>query len=233
MINKCLTFVQAMLPSFCILCGDRIAASRDFCPGCAAALPYLPHACPVCALPYTGIGPCGRCQRHPPPFAATVALFRYESPVDRLIVGLKFHAQLVHARALGTLMATRLAEHLAARAAAPPQLIVPMPLHRTRLRSRGFNQALELARPLAGQLRIPLDYRALARPRATSPQTELPLAARARNVRAAFRAVRDLRGLRVALVDDVMTTGHTAAAAAGALRKAGAEAVEVWVLARA
>jgi ComF family protein len=148
-------------------------------------------------------------------------------------VGLKFHAQLVHARALGVLMAASLVEHLAARAGPPPQLIVPMPLHRTRLRSRGFNQALELARPLARQLHIPLDHSVLVRARATSPQTDLPLAARARNVRMAFRAARDLRGLRVAVVDDVMTTGHTAAAATAALRKAGAAAVEVWVLARA
>ncbi len=229
MINQCLAFVQARLPSFCILCGDRVGATRDFCPGCTAALPYLPHACPVCALPYTGAGPCGQCQRRPPPFAATTALFHYASPVDRLIVGLKFHAQLMHARALGTLMA----EHFAARAAPLPQLIVPMPLHSTRLRSRGFNQALELARPLSRRLCIALDYTALVRHRATGPQTELPVAARARNVRGAFRTTRDLRGLRIALVDDVMTTGHTAAAAVGALKKAGAKAVEVWVLARA
>jgi ComF family protein len=228
MINKCFTFVQTMLPSFCTLCGDRVAAARDFCPGCASALPYLPHACPVCALPYTGVGPCGQCQRRPPPFIATVALFRYASPIDRLIIGLKFHAQLVHARTLGALMA----DHLAARTGPLPQLIIPMPLHRTRLRSRGFNQALELARPLARCLGIPLDHGTLVRHRATSPQTDLPVAARARNVRAAFQATRDLRGLHVALVDDVMTTGHTAAAAAGALRKAGAD-VEVWVLARA
>lgn len=229
MLNECLAFVQGMLPSFCLLCGDRVAANLDFCPGCAAALPYLSRACPVCASPYAGSGPCGQCQRRPPPFAATTALFRYASPVDRLVIGLKFHAQLLHARVLGALMAAQ----LAARNDPLPQLIVPMPLHRTRLRSRGFNQALELARPVARRLGVTLDYSALVRQRATGPQTELPLAARARNVRGAFRAARDLRGLRIALVDDVMTTGHTAAAAAGALRKAGADAVEVWVLARA
>lgn len=233
MLNNCLALVQAMLPSFCILCGDRTAAARDFCPGCVAALPYLPHACPVCASPYSGYGPCGQCQRRPPPFAASIAVFRYAAPIDRLIVGLKFHAQLTHARALGTLMGGFLDQRLATRTAPPPQVVVPVPLHRTRLRDRGFNQALELARPLARHLRLRLDPGALVRLRATSPQTELPLAARARNVRAAFAARRDVRGLHVALVDDVMTTAHTATAAADALRKAGAATVEVWALARA
>lgn len=233
MLNDCLSFMQALLPSFCLLCGDRVAASRDFCPGCTAALPALATACPVCAQPYHGVGACGQCQRRPPPFAAALAPFRYAAPVDRLIVGLKFHAQLVHARALGGMMAAFLAGRLADRAGAPPQLLVPMPLHRTRLRERGFNQALELARPLARTLGLPLDCRALVRVRETRPQTDLPPALRARNVRAAFAATRDLRGLRIALIDDVMTTGHTAAAAAAALKTAGADRVEVWVLARA
>lgn len=229
MINKCLTFVQARLPSFCVLCGDRVGGGRDFCPGCAMELPYLTHACPVCALPYTGRGPCGQCQRRPPPFTATTALFRYAKPIDRLVIGLKFHAQLTHARVLGTLMAA----HIAARGTPLPDLIVPMPLHPIRLRSRGFNQAIELARPLVTRLGVPLDYTALRRDRATDPQTELPLSARARNVRGAFQARPHVRGKHIALVDDVMTTGHTAAAAAGALRKAGAAMAEIWVFARA
>lgn len=229
MLNKCRTFVQAILPRFCILCGDRLDATQDFCPGCAAALPYLPHACPVCAAPYTGRGACGQCQRRPPPFSATTALFHYANPVDRLIIGLKFHAQLQHARTLGVLMG----EHLAACSAPLPDLIVPMPLHRTRLRHRGFNQAMELARPIARRLCVAVDATTLTRHRATGPQTELPLAARARNVRGAFSTRHDLRGLRIALVDDVMTTGHTATAAATALRKAGAAAVDLWVVARA
>jgi len=170
---------------------------------------------------------CGRCQRQPPPFERTLALFRYEDPIRGLIQDLKYSGQLYLARLFGDLLAARL-EALPAH----PDRIIPMPLHPGRLRERGFNQSLEIARPVARRLGVPLDYDSLRRIRATTPQSALPLDQRGRNVRGAFQTSARLAGERVALVDDVMTSGHTAAAAARALHKMGA-AVEVWVVARA
>ncbi len=171
---------------------------------------------------------CGACQRRPPAFAAAVALFRYAPPIDQLVHGLKYHGRLELARVLGGLLADALA-----RRSLHTDLIVPVPLHRARLRARGFNQALELAWPVSRRLGVPIDYRCVVRARDTAPQATLTRKARRRNVRGAFVATGRLDGLRVALVDDVATTGHTADAVAACLRRAGARRVELWVLARA
>jgi ComF family protein len=119
------------------------------------------------------------------------------------------------------------------RPAPPPDCLIPVPLHPTRLRQRGYNQALEIARPIAARLKIPLEVHAVRRIRATPAQALLPLRERARNVRGAFFARTRFDGRRVAIVDDVMTSGHTANSLAQCLRRAGAEDIEVWVVARA
>lgn len=234
LLNNWLTNIQDwLLPRLCPACGDPAGAGRELCPGCERSLPELRHACPRCAVPYEHPdtrGECGACQKRPPAFAQTVALYRYAPPVDHFIRALKFHQQLGLARLLGEQLARRLAPE-----AARPDLIIPVPLHNTRLRERGYNQALEIARPLASALGVPLDFRSLVRLRATAPQTGMTVAARRKNLRGAF-ALRDgaaVRNLRVALVDDVMTTGSTVQAAAQCLRAAGAQAVEIWVVARA
>ncbi|HEX9628051.1 MAG TPA: ComF family protein [Acidiferrobacterales bacterium] len=230
MFNNCIRNVQDwLLPPECLLCGARLHGRAHFCPGCTADLPRLTAACPGCALPGPGARLCGRCQRRRPRFDAALAAFSYDTPIDRLIIGLKFHGRLMHARALGGL----LAERLAAPDAVRPDRLVPIPLHPRRLRSRGYNQALELARPVARRLKLPIDHRCLTRVRATPPQTGLDAAGRARNMRGAFAARGDLGGSHIALIDDVMTSGHTADAAAAALKRAGAAFVEVWVVARA
>jgi ComF family protein len=221
-----------LFPRRCLTCLDRIGNGKDFCPGCERSLPYLVAACPLCAAPLEAPGdlPCGRCLQKPPPFERAIALFRYQDPVARLIQDLKYNGRLHLARTLGEMLAERLA---APPGRILPERVLPVPLHRARLRRRGYNQALELARPVARRLGLTLDYRTLTRVRDTAPQTELPFEQRARNVRKAFAARAGLNGARVALVDDVMTSGHTAAAAAQALRKAGAASVELWVVARA
>jgi ComF family protein len=202
------------------------------CPPCEAGLPALEHACPQCASPLPPAAGsntvCGRCQRKPPPFVRTRALYRYEAPVDKLIQRLKFHHELRLARLLGERLAARLAPE-----ADRPDLIVPVPLHASRLRERGYNQALELARPVARRLNIKLDAFGVRRVLPTRAQSDLSLAERRRNVRQAFEAVRDYAGLKVAVVDDVMTSGSTAEALARCLKKAGAEEVSVWIVARA
>jgi len=235
-LNNWLTNIQDwLLPRLCPACDDPAEPGHELCHGCEQSLPVLQNACPRCAIPYehehaATHGECGACQKHPPAFARTIALYHYAPPVDYFIRALKFHRQLGLARLLGEQMAQRLLSETRR-----PDLILPVPLHRARLRERGYNQALEIARPVARALGAPLDYLSLVRVRPTAPQTGMTLAARRKNLRNAFR-LRDpaaVRGRHVVLVDDVMTTGSTVQAAAQCLRHAGAETVEIWVVARA
>lgn len=223
------TLARRWWPAHCLVCREAVeAAGIDLCTTCRDALPWQRHACPRCALPLGAPAPaCGACLRRPPPVTETRAVFRYEPPLDRLLPRLKFHDDLAAGRLCAGLMADVLA------AAPRPDALVPLPLHRARLRSRGFDQTLELARPLAWTLALTLRDDLLVRARATAPQSRLDAAARRRNLRGAF-SVRTGRPMpaHVALVDDVMTTGATLHAAADALRRAGVARVDAWVCAR-
>jgi ComF family protein len=205
-----------------VLCRAHSGAHL-LCDRCAEALPVLGPACPGCALP-SGC----ECARRPPPWSRAVAAWRYDFPLDRLVQDLKYGGRLALAEPLGDGLA-RAARHL--RCAPLPDALVPLPLSPLRQRSRGFNQAQLLAARVAQHLGVPI-LRGLARCRDAGPQAALPLTERDANVRDAFRGTDALRGLRVAVVDDVMTTGATLAAAARAARGAGALDVEVWALAR-
>jgi ComF family protein len=188
------------------------------CAECLAELPRAQIEAPLGA------------QLSPEIFEQVCCPWRFEFPVDALVRALKFHGERAHARLLGTLLAR---ERL--RCTAPlPDMVVPVPLHALRLRERGYNQAAELARFAARELSLPLDRAVLQRQRATREQSHLHLPERRRNVSGAFTTARALHGApRVALVDDVVTTGSTVAAAATALLAGGAGAVELWVVARA
>lgn len=216
-----------VLPSACLLCAAPLPARHYLCGACDAALPWLGSTCARCAMPLPDAGVCGRCQQQPPRHDAALAALRYEPPVAQWVQQLKFHRALAHARLMGDLLARRLPP------APPIDAIVPVPLHTHRLRGRGFNQALEIARPIATRFGLPLLMDKLVRTRATAAQTELPRARRRANVRKAFAVRGDLRGLRIAVVDDVMTTGSTLDGVAAALKRAGATAVHAWVVARA
>ena len=211
----------------CLLCGERGVAGRDVCAACADALPWNRSACLRCAIPLPAPGTCGECLQRPPALAETHALFVYGFPLDRLVPRFKFHNDLAAGRLLSELMAEAFA------GLPKPQALVPVPLHATRLRQRGYDQALELAKPLSQALGIPLRAEALRRQRATAAQSELDAEARQRNLRGAF-AVHPGPALpeHVALVDDVMTTGATLQAAAKALHRAGVLRVDAWVCAR-
>lgn len=231
-VYDCTHIIQSWLyPPVCVLCGRAGSDHRDLCPDCLADLPFNHPACRRCASPLAGAvsGICGGCLRQPPAADAVFALLRYRSPVSELIQGLKFGHRLHVARLLGGLMA----EQLAARGGAIPERIIPVPLHPRRQRQRGFNQALELARPIARRLGAVLDYRYCRRTRNTRPQTELRARQRHSNVRGAFTTAGRLEARHVAVVDDVVTTGHTTDELARVLKARGAERVEVWAAARA
>jgi ComF family protein len=226
---------RLVLPAHCLLCAQDGAGERDLCAGCARDLVRNGCCCPRCAVPLPVPAPlCGECLRSAPPFAAAFAPFVYGHPLDLLVAKLKFGSSLAAGRVLSELWLDAISAHAPAR----PDLLVPVPLHASRLRERGYNQALELARPLARALRIPLAETLLARAKPTAAQTNLDAKTRRRNLRGAFRfdaasAAAAANGTHVALIDDVMTTGATLRECARVLKHAGVARVDVWALARA
>lgn len=229
MINRWLKFIQNLMsPCRCLLCDTPSQTGAKVCQICFNELPWLEHSCWRCALPLSNSELiCGACLSKPPGFDRTQALWHYLPPVTGLIHALKFQRRQDLARPLGEMLAGCL------RPSPLPDCLVPVPLHPTRYRARGFNQALEIARPIANRLKIPLCPKLCRRIRITPPQRMLDAEERRRNLRGAFQATTELSGRHIAIVDDVLTTGATAHEVATALKRAGAAHVEVWVLARA
>lgn len=208
----------------CALCGAR--THTLVCRECREALPRSFQACTRCALPLEVPGVCGECLRHPPGFDEAHAAFEYRFPVDRLVRRFKYAGDL----ALGRWLAGALAERVAS--GPRPALVVAPPSAVDRLRSRGFNPALEIAKSLAARIGCACALGGLARAKRTAAQPGLGREERRRNLAGAFACAAEVRGLHVALVDDVLTTGATADAAARALKEAGAARVSAWIVAR-
>jgi len=227
--RSALDAARLALPQRCELCAG-VSGTELVCNACMRDLPWLSSACPVCALPTSGSA-CGRCLSDPPAFDATVAAFSYAFPIDRLIHSFKYQGRLALAEWCADAVLAR-RERSAASAKSPPQRLIGLPLAVERQRERGYNQAQEIARVIGARTGIPILTRALHRIRATPPQAALPWTERAKNVRGAFACDLDLSGLRIAVVDDVMTTGASLAEAAKILKASGAVSVENWIVAR-
>lgn len=226
-----MSLVLSALPQQCEVCRQWSGAA--LCDGCVGryAAPRLRCACCGIALG-TAAPRCGECLRDPPPFEHRVCVADYGFPWDALIGAFKFRGRVE----LAGLLAARLVAAVRAAARPLPALVLPVPLSPQRLAERGYNQAWEVARRAAAALHLPADATLLQRPLDTAHQADLGRRERQHNLRTAFmadpRRREPLQGARVALVDDVMTTGATAREASGVLRRAGAAAVELWVLAR-
>jgi len=210
----------------CAICAVNVAAPL-VCAGCLEDLFSSRNRCLCCAIPLTGsASTCAACLRQQPHYDATIALADYQAPVDGLVLALKFGHRLELAPVLGSLLAER-ARHLV-----PCPLLLAVPLAFERLAERGFNQSAEIARAVARALRARFDPSILLRVRHAAAQASLSLAARRRNIRDAFLVRGDLRGRRVAVVDDVMTSGSTLDEIARVLKAAGAVHVTNLVVAR-
>ncbi|WP_313916229.1 ComF family protein [Tahibacter sp.] len=221
----------ALLPSRCLLCRGAGKRRRDLCAACETDLRPNATACACCGEPLALAQDwCGRCLKRRPAFQSTWAPLLYAPPLSGLLTRFKFAGDL----AAGRVLAELALDHWHRQAPARPEALLPVPLHVDRLCERGYNQALELARPLARGSGITLLPDALRRERATPAQSGLSALARRRNLKGAFR-VRDgiVLPAHVALVDDVMTTGATAQECALALRRAGVGRVDIWAIARA
>lgn len=217
----------------CLLCVANHSQKFGLCQDCLNNLTWSPKSnCPQCGLNSNG-EICGYCISSSPDFDATYAIFVYAYPIDTMIQRYKYNGTLNLSHTFGQLMSEKL--HATNRDGAI-DLIIPMPMHPTRLKEREFNQALEIAKILTKSLNknnaLKLDYKSVIRQTLTPPQASLPLKDRVKNIKGAFKVTKELAGKRIAIVDDVMTTGASLNELAKTLKKAGATYVECWVIAR-
>ena len=232
-----------LLPGVCRLCCMPSARDLELCSDCAQALPRIDRPCNRCGLScrYANMTTCAKCLLNPPIYEHCIVPYRYAGVVRYLHHRFKFSQDLAAGQLLSELLAEHVARQLvgleADQAVQVPEVIAPLPTHWWRRLRRGFNQTEVIAKTLAARLRRPVLTAALGRVHQGRAQQGLSAEQRVANVMGAFkvrrRRVGAIRNRSVALVDDVMTTGATAAEAAGALLEAGAKSVVIWCVARA
>ncbi|WP_460133498.1 double zinc ribbon domain-containing protein [Pseudomonas sp. S1_E04] len=219
----------------CLVCDEPTETADAVCNACETELPWLMEQCKVCALPLPLDGlTCGQCQHHPPAFTQVIAPLTYSFPVDSLINRFKHQSRWPLGHLLGRLLSQHLHHRFDSAELCRPDCLLPVPLARKRLRKRGYNQALMLARWLSADLNIPYDEHLLLRPNETVAQQALDAKTRKRNLLGAFAlaTAAQVRDRHMAVVDDVLTTGATAHSLARLLMDAGARQVDVYCLAR-
>ena len=221
-----ISIIQKIWPSYCLLC-KGISAK------CLEDLPWNRICCYRCGLPiskdnHTSL--CGACITNPPIVEHTTALFLYQAPITQFITQLKFNRRLLYANILGNLFFQTIRDTRTT--ASLPECIIPVPLHPKRLRERGFNQAVEIAKPIGKKLKLPVLLESCIREKYTEPQMNLPAKKRKQNIKNAFSIKTAISAKHIAIVDDVVTTGSTAAEIGKLLKKQGVEKIEVWCCAR-
>lgn len=223
--------LDALLPALCPACDANLNQPGGLCAKCLQSLRPLGHQCHRCALPLPALASsvCGHCQNDSTRPDYAWAGFDFNTNLRGMVHALKFHHKLVLAPLLGQQLAQRAPDHFPGSGF---DALIPAPLHISRLRERGFNQALELCRPLASSRELTIRTDLLTRCRPTPKQTRLNKHQRQANVRNAFRAHNEVKGMRVVIFDDVMTTGATIQAMTQTLRRAGAAEVAAATLAR-
>ena len=224
-----LTF--CLLPGLCILCKNLTYRRLDICLACESDLPWLGNCCPYCAEPSTQTLPCARCLQQPPSFSATLSGFEYRFPINALIHAFKDSQHLSSGHVLTHLAYGRHRQTLR-NISGEDLLVVPVPLHPRKSRARGFNQSHLIAQQVADLIPAKLDQTLVHRVIDTPDQKSLPLASRKHNLKDSFQVERNLKGDRILLVDDVVTTGTTTMEISHRLIQSGAADVVVFSLAR-
>lgn len=221
----------------CLLCQDTVKTGKNLCITCIDELPWNHVACKQCATPFEPAYVdtekeiiCGDCLSNPLSFYEAHAAFIYQPPISPLITQLKFSQNLLCGSALSDLLLTFLQSKYQKKPW--PQAIIPVPLHPKRLAERGYNQAAELAKPLAKALKIPLYLDICERVKETATQTAISEKERHMNLKNAFVVANPTKLKHIAIVDDVLTTGSTSVALAKTLKKSDVERVDVWVVAK-
>jgi len=219
------------LSACCLLCGHRAQANIDLCRLCATRLPRAGYQCNRCAIPMATDQPhCGECLKTPPAFHRTLAPFSYTFPIDTLILRFKHQHHFASGRTLGLLLLEHVRQHYPSDAL--PDLLVATPLHRRRLFQRGFNQSAQLSQTLSKGLGIPESKHLLTRTHYQESQQRLGRRKRRQNLKGQFTSTTECQSQRIAVIDDVMTTGSTANEISHTLLSQGAREVHIWCLAR-
>ena len=227
-------FNFTLLNPVCVLCSVSVDRSISLCLRCQEDLPELELCCQQCGLPFVANhsqNVCGQCLKTPPVFDYTLSLFHYESPIDYMVSQLKFKHQLSYAAIFGHLLLDYTSEKLDKNQL--PDALLPVPLHHKRLQKRGFNQSLEISKPISKALQIPILSDSVLRSKNTLMQTNLSAVERKKNVKGCFKIVKPPVFKHIAIIDDVVTTGSTCNELAVMLKSAGVEKVGVWSIARA
>ncbi|MBL4712689.1 MAG: ComF family protein [Gammaproteobacteria bacterium] len=230
-----------LFPSRCILCSQTIkefadGKSIELCASCYLSQPFNTVCCVRCALPLADESNdsnlCGRCITKLPAYDYAHSIFRYEDDVIGLVHQLKFSEKITYARSFGEMLLTVFEsnEHLKKES---PDCLLPVPLHSSRLRQRGFNQSIEISRVISKKLRIPIEHDAIIRQRKTTSQTGLNAKQRRINIKGAFVMAGSIQHKHVLIIDDVVTTGSTVNELAILLKKNNVERVGVLSIARA
>lgn len=226
-------FLQQLFPFRCILCNFRSDQNKDLCLACEKELPWIINGCFLCGeeIPLPAASHlCGECLSKPPPYERFLTILKYEGHIVSLIKQLKFREKLVIAHVLGDLLVRRIQSSY--QAYPLPDVIIPIPLHKERLRQRGFNQALEIARVISRTLHLKIDYQTTVRHKNTLAQSSLSANKRRENIHKAF-AIRAMSKFKhVAVVDDVVTTGNTVKEFSNMLKKNGVQQIDLWCLAK-
>lgn len=235
MLYKCLKKAQNWLfPANCALCGAPSGQLIDLCAACSHELPWAKNNCITCGANINQAdhksSTCSDCTIKTPKFKKFHALFDYSDPVTKIITGLKFKHKLNFSQLLADLFIEKIPLWYSDRKL--PELIIPVPLHKKRIRERGFNQAVEIAKPVSKYLNIPIDIYSCKRTKATQEQSSLPAYLRQENIRGAFDLIKPLNVKHVAIIDDVVTTGETCLELTKLLHNAGVEEVDIWCCAK-
>lgn len=240
MINNCLkNILSHIIPHRCIVCKAFANNSEpplnpyapNMCSECRQALPELKYACAKCCQPIHIGELCGKCITESHYFDIVYCAYAYNFPIDKLIHQIKYGDKPEMIRCLGDLLIDHIHQHRDIRT--PPELLIPVPSHPSRIRQRGFNQSLELTKHLSSKLNITFLRHSIAKCKATSPLASLNLKKRQVAIRNSFRVKQPVNAKHVAIVDDVMTSGATASELARTLKRDGVKYVEVWCIARA
>lgn len=227
--------ISKIIPRHCLFCLQKTQSSFDLCVACMADLSINNHCCQRCALPLEPdsgqmIPLCGQCLSHPYYYDQVISPFAYTDDMAYLIKQLKYHQKIHYAPLLAKLF---IAQVKTIHNFQQPQIIMPIPMHQKRLKYRGYNQALELARIFSSHYQLPLDYSILIRSRYTHLQVKMTALKRQENVKNAFIIKKEIQYTHIALIDDVMTTGSTVNEVAKVLKNKGVKKVDIWTIARA
>lgn len=221
---------KALIPTVCHLCADSGEHSiPNLCAACQSNIPYIDHACEHCSLPISSEHTfCNQCAANRPVYDTSLTVFHYKKPMDVLFNRLKHHRDITVAATFANL----LADKIISSNAELPDIIIPIPLNWKRQLMRGFNHSQAIAALLAGRLGVNLDAKALTRVTNSAPQQGLSRVERLKNLDRCFEANKSVRNKKVAIVDDVITTGATMQAAATALYIKGTTSISAWSVAR-